>query len=208
VLVALGLGNPGDQYERTRHNVGKKVVGSLIEKMRLRTSPGHGDYSFAEVPSSNLVLVVPTTYVNTSGRAAAQVLEHFSASSEDLLVVCDDFSLPLGTIRLRKQGSDGGHNGLASIIYELGSEAFGRLRMGTGPLPEACDAADFVLSRFEPEEEVAVERLRAVACEAVLAVAAEGMDKAMNIYNQRGDEKPGDHHPTLSQGERNSDGEV
>ena len=187
MLVALGLGNPEVRYEGTRHNLGKEVVCSLIERLRLRAMPGRGDYRYAQEPSKELVLVVPTTYVNLSGRAAVRALDEFGAGIDDLLVVCDDFSLPLGTLRLRPQGSDGGHNGLASIIYDLGSEAFGRLRIGIGPLPEGCEAADFVLGRFSAPEAAALEKARVLACEAVLTVAGEGMEAAMNAYNRKGE---------------------
>jgi PTH1 family peptidyl-tRNA hydrolase len=185
LLVVLGLGNNGEEYRGTRHNVGKEVVGTLAEKLRLRVSPGRGDYHHARAASKDLVLVIPTTYVNLSGLAAAEALSEFGAGVGDLLVVCDDFYLPLGTVRLRPQGSDGGHNGLASIVYELGSEEFGRLRIGVGPLPEGRDAGDFVLGRFEPSELEAIGRAKATASEAVLAVAAGGIVRAMNHYNKR-----------------------
>jgi len=191
VLVALGLGNPEDQYEGTRHNVGKEILGALARKLCLRVSSGRGDYCFAEDASDHLVLVVPTTYVNSSGRAATQALAAFGADIEDLLVVCDDFSLPIGSLRLRPRGSDGGHNGLASIIYELGSDAFARMRIGIGPLPEGCVSRDFVLGRFSSEEQAVMETVRPTACEAVLAVARDGLERAMNLYNKRADEAGG-----------------
>jgi PTH1 family peptidyl-tRNA hydrolase len=185
VLVALGLGNPGERYDRTRHNVGKRVVGSLIERLRLRASPGKGDYCFAEATSRNLVLVIPTIFMNSSGHAASRVLEQVGMGCEDLLVVCDDFYLPLGAVRLRKQGGDGGHKGLASIIYELGSQNFGRLRVGVGMPPDDVDPADFVLSGFGREEEPIMEKTLAAAGEAVLAAADRGIGWAMNVYNKR-----------------------
>jgi PTH1 family peptidyl-tRNA hydrolase len=188
VLVALGLGNPEDQYEGTRHNVGKEFVGALTRRLRLRASPGKGEYCYAEEASKGLVLVIPTTYVNLSGRAARQVLAGLGAGPGDLLVVCDDFSLPIGSLRLRPRGSDGGHNGLASIIYELGSDAFARLRIGIGPLPEGCVTRDFVLGRFSASEKAVIEKVQATASEAVLAIAREGLDRAMNVYNKRRDE--------------------
>lgn len=188
MLVALGLGNPGDMYEGTRHNVGKEVVLSLIEELSLKPRPGKGRYSYACDRSRDLVLVVPTTYVNTSGEAASQVLGHLGAATHQLLVVCDDFALPVGMLRVRKQGSDGGHNGLASIIYNLGSEAFPRLRIGIGPVPPQVDPADFVLSDFETAELPLVETARREARDAVLMIASGGLDRAMNAYNRRVDE--------------------
>ena len=120
--------------------------------------------------------------------SASEVVEAFDVGLDDFLVVCDDFSLPLGTIRIRKKGSDGGHNGLASIIFQLNSQDFPRLRIGVGPLPPETDPADFVLSRFRPDEEGIVEELKGAAGDAVLAICTHGIDKAMNTYNKRMDE--------------------
>jgi PTH1 family peptidyl-tRNA hydrolase len=188
LLVVFGLGNPGDRYSHTRHNLGKDVVSALARKLGLRVAAGSGEFFHCEDPQRDLCLVIPATYVNTSGVSACQALEAFGAVPGDLLAVCDDFSLPLGTIRIRKSGSDGGHNGLASIIYQLGTQDFPRLRLGVGPLPPGVDAADFVLSRFERDDEDLVEKVKETACEAVLAVGEDGIDRAMNTYNMRMEE--------------------
>jgi PTH1 family peptidyl-tRNA hydrolase len=188
LLVAFGLGNPGDRYDGTRHNLGKEVIRTLIDELHLAAKSGRGSYRYADDRSRDLSLVVPTTYVNTSGICARQVIEHFGIALEEFLVVCDDFSLPLGTIRIRKKGSDGGHNGLASIIYRLGSEGFARLRLGVGPLPQGMEAADFVLSRFGPADDATVRTLKQSAREALLAIADGGIDSAMNTYNRRIDQ--------------------
>lgn len=185
MLVALGLGNPGDIYDGTRHNIGKEVVLSLIEELGLRARPGKGLYSYASDPSRDLALVIPTTYVNTTGHAAIQALEQLGVAAADLLVVCDDLALPTGMLRIRKQGGDGGHNGLASIIYSLGSEAVPRLRIGIGPVPPGVSHSDFVLSRFGTAEQPLVEGSRATAREAVLLVASGGLDRAMNVFNRK-----------------------
>ena len=184
MLIALGLGNPGKEYDGTRHNVGKEVVAGLIAERHLRLSAGLGYYRFARDPARELVLAVSTIYVNTSGHAARGVLDHFGAPVESLLVVCDDFALPLGAIRMRKQGSYGGHNGLASIIYDLSSESFPRLRIGVGPLPEGADAAEFVLSRFSADEVPPIEEAKGLARQALLAAADAGLDRAMTTYNR------------------------
>jgi PTH1 family peptidyl-tRNA hydrolase len=187
LLVVFGLGNPGDRYRRTRHNLGKEVVSSLVRGLGLAATAGRGEFYYSNDPSRDLCLVVPGTYVNTSGVSASQAVRALDADLENFLVVCDDFSLPLGTIRIRKSGSDGGHNGLASIIFHLGSQDFPRLRMGVGPLPPGVDAADFVLSRFEPDEEDTVANITEAAGEAVLAVGRDGIDRAMNTYNKKVD---------------------
>ena len=187
MLVAFGLGNPGDRYDHTRHNVGKEIITRLVRTLGISLKLGRGEFAYARDPARDLGLVVPTTYVNLSGVSAVETLEFFGADRERFLAVCDDFSLPLGAIRIRKKGSDGGHNGLASIIYHIGSQEFPRLRLGVGPLPPDTDPAEFVLSRFASDEEAAVERLKQDATEALLTVAASGLERAMNTYNRKVD---------------------
>ena len=185
MLAALGLGNPGSEYEGTRHNIGKEAIISLAERLELILSPGRGKFFYAYHAAADLVLAISTSYVNASGISASQVAEQFDLTPDRLLVVCDDFYLPLGTARIRKKGSDGGHNGLASVIFQLASQDFPRLRIGIGPLPPNNDPADFVLSRFQPEEEHSAGLIKEVAAEAILTVVNQGIDKAMSIYNRR-----------------------
>ena len=187
MVVAFGLGNPGDRYDHTRHNVGKEVIADLIRRLGLSLKPGKGEFAYARDPARDLVLVLPTTYVNLSGVSAAGALDFFRADRESLLVVCDDFNLPLGAIRIRKRGSDGGHNGLGSIIYQLASMEFPRLRLGVGPVPPDTDPADFVLSRFTGGEEAHVEQLKNEAADALIAIATSGLEHAMNTYNRKVD---------------------
>jgi PTH1 family peptidyl-tRNA hydrolase len=188
LLVAFGLGNPGKSYDGTRHNIGKEAVSDLARRLDLRFEPGEGNFFFARDPSRPLVLVLPTTYMNHSGRSALDVLNVLGASAGDLLAVCDDFNLPLGSVRIKPRGSEGGHNGLASIIFSLGSQDFPRLRMGIGPLPADSGASDFVLAPFSDHELESVAGMTQAAGEAVLAVADYGIDKAMTRYNKRPDE--------------------
>lgn len=185
MLVAFGLGNPGDRYEGTRHNIGKEVMGGLAERLGLRLLPGNGDFFSAHDPREDLYLIVPTTFVNISGNSASRVLEILGARPDELLVVCDDFNLPFGTLRIRKRGSEGGHNGLSSIIYQLGTQEFPRLRIGVGPLPAGTDRADFVLAKFTEDEMEAARTAKEEAGRAVLDIAASGPDAAMNTYNRR-----------------------
>jgi PTH1 family peptidyl-tRNA hydrolase len=185
LLVVFGLGNPGDRYQGTRHNVGMEVAGSLARQLGIELLPGRGDFYGAHYPKRDIHLIVPATFVNNSGRAASQALESLGARPDELLAVCDDFNLPLGSLRIRKQGSDGGHNGLASIIYQLDTQDFPRLRMGVGPLPEGTDWADFVLSAFTGAETDDVVKMKEEAARAVLEIARSGLDAAMNTYNRR-----------------------
>jgi PTH1 family peptidyl-tRNA hydrolase len=185
LIVVLGLGNPGDRYGATRHNLGKRLISELAENLHITLAAGKGSYHFGIDQARGLCLAVPTTYMNTSGICARQVVDRFGIGPEDLLVVCDDFNLPLGTIRIRREGSDGGHNGLASVIYQLATDEFPRLRLGVGPVPPGLDPADFVLSEFAPDEYRAVQKLEEAGREAVLCLASDGIDKAMNAFNRR-----------------------
>lgn len=185
MLVAFGLGNPGYRYSNTRHNLGKNVVLHLAKRIKRDLSPGGGHFFYCIDDQYSLGLVVSTCFMNESGKVAVEVLDRFGIETTDLLVVCDDFSLPLGTIRIRKSGGDGGHNGLASIIYHLGSNRFPRLRLGIGDLPEGIDPSEFVLSDFSRDEQPLVEKMTATASQAILDVARNGIEKAMNMYNRR-----------------------
>jgi PTH1 family peptidyl-tRNA hydrolase len=185
LVVAVGLGNPGDRYQATRHNLGKGVISDLSGKLSIPLVAGKGSFQLGIDEARELCLATLTTYMNTSGVGVRQVVERLGVRPEDLLVVCDDFYLPLGTIRIRKRGSDGGHNGLASIIYQLATEEFPRLRLGVGPVPPGLVPADFVLSEFAREEQETVRRLSELAVEAVISIASDGIDAAMNAFNRK-----------------------
>lgn len=185
MAAVLGLGNPGDQYSGTRHNIGRNTVTDLIEKLDLSLEPGRGEFVFARDPDRDLVLALNTTYMNLSGISAIDIVDRFELGPEDLLVVCDDFYLPFGTLRIRRSGGDGGHNGLSSIIASLGTEEFPRLRIGVGPLPEGVDAADFVLSEFPGAQREHLGDIAEAAGEALLAVFRDGLERAMSVYNKK-----------------------
>lgn len=185
----IGLGNPGSQYEGTRHNVGFEVVDELVRSLKATWKEGKGDYllSRSQHGSEEIALVKPLTYMNNSGIAVADVVEYFKVALADLLVVCDDFNLPLGRLRLRTKGTDGGHNGLYSIIFQLQSESFPRLRCGiaTEKMPgDKAQLAEYVLSVFDSDERSAAKQMVRQATEAALYYAAEGIDRAMTRYNQ------------------------
>lgn len=152
--LVIGIGNPGRRYAYTRHNAGFMFLDYIAEKQSLKFEPGKGDYYSAEAKfdGGNLLLVKPTTYVNNSGIAAAHILKERNLAPEDLLVVYDDVNLDAARIRVRAGGSDGGHNGISSIIYHLSSESFPRIRIGIGSGFEKGGMADYVLSGFSGEE--------------------------------------------------------
>jgi PTH1 family peptidyl-tRNA hydrolase len=187
VTVIAGLGNPGPEYEGSRHNAGFLVVAGLADGCGIRLSAGRGDFMIGScrMAGSHVTLAMPLTYMNASGGAVRAVLESVGASVDELLVVCDDVDLPLGQLRLRSSGSDGGHRGLRSIIAALGTEQFARLRLGVGRPPEGGDTADFVLDDFSEDEVDTAREMVDRALEAVRTLVRDGIDKAMTIYNRR-----------------------
>jgi len=186
LIALIGLGNPGREYLRTRHNIGFRVIDTLSKGLNLKLKPGEGEYLIAQgkYGGTRLLLVKPTTYVNRSGLAVSQLLSLFPLELSQLLVVCDDVNLPLGRIRIRGKGSDGGHKGLASIIYHLGEEGFPRLRVGIGG-GERNDLVGFVLGEFTPAEEEVMGKVIERAAEACLSFVQDGLMEAMNRYNER-----------------------
>ena len=191
--MIVGLGNVGSEYEATRHNVGFMVVDLLAANARKTFKPGKGEYYLVEMrhAGEDVVLIKPTTFMNNSGIAVKDASQRFGVEITDLLVVYDDFNIPLGKLRLRKGGSDGGHNGMYSIIYHLNDDSFPRLRcgIGTGEILPAQrivpkrDMAGFVLSEFEKDELPEVEKMTKNAADAVFVFIGSGIQTAMNRFN-------------------------
>ncbi|MBI4339913.1 MAG: aminoacyl-tRNA hydrolase [Chloroflexi bacterium] len=186
MIIVIGLGNPGKEYAGTRHNVGFSCIDGLarLHRVALNQRRAHAVYGEGSIEGQPVVLAKPRTYVNRSGLAARYLLDRYRQPPSSLLVVYDDMDLPLGEIRLRPQGSAGGHNGLKSIIAELGTQEFPRLRIGIGHPPES-DAVDHVLGAFSAQERAVARKTLDVAMEAVAWVAARGLDAAMNRFNQK-----------------------
>lgn len=184
-LILVGLGNPTSRYEWTRHNVGFHVLEALAGRYRARWVLERPNYTRADVEVGGvaLVLVKPMTFVNRSGRAVASLAGRSEIDPANLLVIVDDIALPWGRLRLRRHGSNGGHNGLRSIEEYLGTPAFPRLRIGVGPVPPEVDPADFVLEPMPRDLKRAMEGVndKAVAC--IEAVVAGGFDRAMSLFN-------------------------
>jgi peptidyl-tRNA hydrolase, PTH1 family len=184
VKIVVGLGNPGKQYGETRHNVGWMVLDRLADRGG-RAGRGRERDAAASVrvhvEGLDLLLVKPTTYMNLSGLAVRKVLARERVKLEDVLVVVDDFALPLGKLRLRERGSAGGHNGLRSIIAEMGTQEFARLRVGIGE--PSRDATDHVLSRFDAAERALLAEVIDAAADAVEEWARDGVARASNRWN-------------------------
>ena len=185
--VIAGLGNPGQEYAGSRHNVGFLVVAGLADGCGIRLSAGRGDFmsGVGRIAGTRVRLVLPLTYMNGSGRAVAQVLEATGTAADDVLVICDDINLPLGQLRLRSSGSAGGHNGLSSVIEQLRTEEFARLRIGVGRPPDGDEMVDFVLDRFADDEHGDVDEMVGRAAAAVELLVRDGIDSAMSVFNRR-----------------------
>ncbi len=188
--IIIGLGNIGKKYRGTRHNLGFELLDLIAAQWNLKAKPGNGDFYLVEKECDGKIvrLVWPTTYMNNSGIAAEQVLQGYQLIPDDLLVVYDDLNLPLGRLRIRSEGSDGGHNGMADIIYHLGTEKIARLRLGIGPLPTGSDAVTFVLNPFTDNELEMKKKTLDKAGEALLYLLEFDIAKAMSKYNPAPDE--------------------
>ena len=179
IKCVVGLGNPGEQYKFTRHNVGFMLLDKLIEK-RASLRPKKLKKSLL-YEYSGKKLVYPMTFMNLSGKAVKEVMSNFGILPQEILVISDDFNLPLGKIRLRKKGSAGGHNGLQSVIDEIGTADFARLRMGIGPVER--DVIDFVLSDFSNEQKELLQKMLDAGVKIVYNVFSRGIDFAISNVN-------------------------
>ncbi len=186
-MTIFGLGNPTPRYAATRHNIGFMTVDTIARRLGMRFHHHAGRFlARTRWAGKNLRLVKPLLYMNESG---VIVREQLAAEPDEFLVVVDDIALPFGQLRLRPRGSDGGHKGLASIIYHLNTHDFPRLRIGIGT-PEAVDAVEYVLSPFTPEEQKSLPAILERAADACLTVLTEGMERAMNRFNVPGPKNP------------------
>ena len=198
--IVVGLGNPGRQYAGTRHNVGVDVIDyrAAAPSVGGARSAFQADVFEATEGGEKLLLLKPQTFMNLSGRTVRAALDFYKLTAADLLVVCDDYNLPLGKLRVRAKGSHGGQNGLKNIQDQLGTDAYARLRIGVGQ-PTAGEAVDFVLSKFKPGERAAVEEAVANAAQAALVWVRSGLEACMNRFNgsedPKGEKKPEKEKP-------------
>ena len=187
MFIIAGLGNPGKRYENTRHNVGFDAIDELVDRYRI---PGSGVSHKAMVgkgimEGQKVLLAKPLTYMNLSGEAIRGLVDYYKIDPEtELLVIYDDISLEPGNIRIRKKGSAGGHNGIKSIIAQLGTQNFQRIRIGVGEKPKNWDLADYVLGTFGKEDRPLVEEALGNASEAAAMIVQGKIDEAMNRFNR------------------------
>lgn len=188
MYLIVGLGNPGMKYDATKHNMGFKVIDELVEAHRISFAGTtlKGMYGKGMIAGEKVLLIKPMTYMNNSGECVRAFVDYYKIDPrEELLIIYDDITLEPGSIRIRKKGSAGGHNGIKSIIAHLGTEQFNRIRVGVGEKPKNWDLADFVLAPFRGEEKEAAQEGIEKAAKAVEVILTEGMDAAMNQYNKK-----------------------
>ena len=184
--LIVGLGNPGREYEKTRHNAGWRAIDRIAEKLKVKIDKAkfQGLYAQVNYGDGKLFLLKPQTYMNLSGRSVLQLSAFFKIPPQNIIVMFDDISLEPGRLRIRANGSAGGHNGIKSIIQELGSQDFPRVKIGVGakPTPE-YDLADWVLSSFSAQDEKALSVSLENAADAALAIIDHGVPEAANRFN-------------------------
>lgn len=188
MYIIVGLGNPGKDYQNTRHNIGFDVIDALAEvagipviEKKHKAIIGKG-----VLDGQKVILVKPQTYMNLSGESVRDVIDYYKIDEEqELIVISDDISLDVGMLRVRKKGSAGGHNGLKNIIQHLGHDTFMRIKMGVGEKPKGYDLADYVLGHFTGEERKVMDEAAKKATEAIRMMIAGEVDKAMNAFNKK-----------------------
>jgi PTH1 family peptidyl-tRNA hydrolase len=183
--LIVGLGNPGSEYRETRHNVGFLVIDELARRWNTERSREQFESLVAKTfaGGQQVMLAKPLTFMNLSGHAVANLAGYYKIEPADVFVIADDVALPLGRLRARREGGAGGHNGLKSVIAQLGTEGFPRLRVGVGRGDDRRDLADHVLSRFEPDEHETVKAALLRAADATEMFLSDGIERVMNAFN-------------------------
>jgi PTH1 family peptidyl-tRNA hydrolase len=189
VKLVVGLGNPGPKYRDTRHNVGFWVIDELAARWQLQDSWRERDEALYVKQPGGSALVKPLTFMNLSGFAVSKLRQFFQVEPADILVIVDEVALPLGRLRARPRGSAGGHNGLKSVIEQLGTNEFPRLRIGVGRGDSRRDLADHVLSKFDPDERDTIHAATLRAADAAEMFVSEGIGRVMNTFNAANDSK-------------------
>ena len=188
MYLVVGLGNPGKQYEATRHNMGFDTVDRLVEDYNVPQGgvKFNAMYGKGRIGGQPVILMKPLSYMNLSGGPIREMANYFKIDPEtEMIVVYDDIDLDPGQLRIRKKGSAGGHNGIKHIIQQLGTQNFVRIKVGVGAKPKGWDLADYVLGRFDKDDRALVEEAQERACKAVELILTDSVDAAMNEYNKK-----------------------
>ncbi len=188
MYVIVGLGNPGREYQNTRHNIGFDVIEALADVAGISVMERKHKAIIGKgvLDGQRVILVKPQTYMNLSGESVRDVIDYYKLdATQDLIVISDDTSLDVGNIRVRKKGSAGGHNGLKNIIAHLGHDTFMRVKMGVGEKPKGYDLADYVLGHFTGDERKVMDEAAKTAVEAIRMMMSGDIDRAMNQFNRK-----------------------
>ena len=188
MYIIVGLGNPGKEYQNTRHNIGFDVIDEIAERNNIAMGEKKHKAIIGKglVAGQRVILVKPQTFMNLSGESVRDAIDFYKVDEKtELIVISDDISLDVGQIRIRKKGSAGGHNGLKNIILHLGHDEFQRVKMGVGEKPKGYDLADYVLGHFSKEEREIMDESAGRAAKAIEVMLTEGADAAMNLYNKK-----------------------
>lgn len=188
MFVIVGLGNPGREYQNTRHNIGFDVIEALADVAGISVIERKHKAIIGKgvLDGQRVILVKPQTYMNLSGESVRDVIDYYKLdATQDLIVISDDTSLEVGNIRVRKKGSAGGHNGLKNIIAHLGHDTFMRVKMGVGEKPKGYDLADYVLGHFTGDERKVMDEAAKTAIEAIRMMVSSEIDRAMNQFNRK-----------------------
>ncbi|NLZ82318.1 MAG: aminoacyl-tRNA hydrolase [Clostridiales bacterium] len=184
--IIIGLGNPTSKYQATRHNIGWDAITRISDDysipLNIKKHKAIGGSGYIE--GEKVILAQPTTFMNLSGESVRELVDFYKVSTEDIIVIYDDISLPVGQLRIRKKGSAGGHNGIKNIISHLGTMEFTRIRVGVGDKPEDWDLADYVLTRFKDDEQTIIRDALKDVSSACKKIITTDVDEAMNIYNR------------------------
>ena len=188
MFIIAGLGNPGREYENTRHNIGFCVIDAIAEKYQITMLERKHKAVIGKgyIDGQRVILLKPLTYMNLSGESIREAVDYYKVDeTSQLVVISDDISLDVGQLRIRKKGSAGGHNGLKNIIQHLGHENFMRVRMGVSDKPQGYDLKDYVLGHFTESERKLIKQAQDEAADAVRVIMQDGADAAMNRFNQK-----------------------
>jgi PTH1 family peptidyl-tRNA hydrolase len=183
--LLVGLGNPGREYRYSRHNFGFMAIEQMADELNIRMSrmQSKAIIGVGSIGEARVVLARPQTFMNLSGQSVSGLLRFYKVPLERMLVIHDDIDLPFGTLRLRPEGGSGGQRGLASVIQQLGTQSFPRMRLGVGRPPGRMQPSDYVLQAFSPGEQEMIKIVLGRAAEAARTFVLEGLEKAMNHYN-------------------------
>jgi PTH1 family peptidyl-tRNA hydrolase len=187
MYIMIGLGNPTDKYQATRHNIGWDAITRISDdyNISLDFKKHKAICGKGYIEGEKVILAQPITYMNLSGESVRELVDYYKVTPQEIIVIYDDISLEVGQLRIRKKGSAGGHNGIKSIISHLGTDEFPRIKVGVGDKPKGWDLADYVLSRFTNEEQPIIREALKETSDACRCILTDGIEAAMNRYNRK-----------------------